>query len=102
MIRRPPRSTLFPYTTLFRSSAVSDSKITAVSGSKVTGDISGKAATAGNADTVTNGVYTTGDQTNGTRMNFWNISNWYFAVNVNSKVTGTVNGNVTGNLTGNV
>ena len=25
MIRRPPRSTLFPYTTLFRSNAVSDS-----------------------------------------------------------------------------
>src|SRR2546430_9403519 len=25
MIRRPPRSTLFPYTTLFRSSAVSSS-----------------------------------------------------------------------------
>src|SRR3712207_7572136 len=25
MIRRPPRSTLFPYTTLFRSSAVPDS-----------------------------------------------------------------------------
>src|SRR5258707_5001095 len=24
MIRRPPRSTLFPYTTLFRSTAVSD------------------------------------------------------------------------------
>ena len=24
MIRRPPRSTLFPYTTLFRSSAVAD------------------------------------------------------------------------------
>src|SRR5256885_7103422 len=26
MIRRPPRSTLFPYTTLFRSDAVPDSK----------------------------------------------------------------------------
>src|SRR3712207_8611849 len=26
MIRRPPRSTLFPYTTLFRSGAFSDSK----------------------------------------------------------------------------
>src|SRR2546430_12659546 len=27
MIRRPPRSTLFPYTTLFRSSALSDKLI---------------------------------------------------------------------------
>src|SRR2546429_7650132 len=28
MIRRPPRSTLFPYTTLFRSSAQVDSPVT--------------------------------------------------------------------------
>src|SRR3712207_7694878 len=27
MIRRPPRSTLFPYTTLFRSAHVHDSKV---------------------------------------------------------------------------
>src|SRR2546425_9356082 len=27
MIRRPPRSTLFPYTTLFRSKAVSDPQL---------------------------------------------------------------------------
>src|SRR3712207_8707082 len=27
MIRRPPRSTLFPYTTLFRSALASDTKI---------------------------------------------------------------------------
>src|SRR3712207_8834546 len=27
MIRRPPRSTLFPYTTLFRSEAVPDKKV---------------------------------------------------------------------------
>src|SRR5687768_18181724 len=26
MLRRPPRSTLFPYTTLFRSTAVADAK----------------------------------------------------------------------------
>src|SRR5437588_2007375 len=31
MIRRPPRSTLFPYTTLFRSKASSDLLSTAVS-----------------------------------------------------------------------
>src|SRR5574342_1245481 len=28
MIRRPPRSTLFPYTTLFRSSGLRDSAVT--------------------------------------------------------------------------
>src|SRR5256885_8687191 len=28
MIRRPPRSTLFPYTTLFRSSVVEDAALT--------------------------------------------------------------------------
>src|SRR5258708_8126817 len=27
MIRRPPRSTLFPYTTLFRSSSISSSRV---------------------------------------------------------------------------
>src|SRR2546429_5262384 len=30
MIRRPPRSTLFPYTTLFRSSVVFQTQITSV------------------------------------------------------------------------
>src|SRR2546426_3090943 len=30
MIRRPPRSTLFPYTTLFRSVAIADGKILAI------------------------------------------------------------------------
>src|SRR3712207_7532189 len=29
MIRRPPRSTLFPYTTLFRSLSLTDSTVTA-------------------------------------------------------------------------
>src|SRR5690348_17651016 len=29
MIRRPPRSTLFPYTTLFRSEVASDEELTA-------------------------------------------------------------------------
>src|SRR6266496_6037887 len=36
MIRRPPRSTLFPYTTLFRSPAASGSKIAQEPGSAVT------------------------------------------------------------------
>src|SRR3712207_8451690 len=31
IIRRPPRSTLFPYTTLFRSSAVSSSRVSRAS-----------------------------------------------------------------------
>src|SRR3712207_7590679 len=33
MIRRPPRSTLFPYTTLFRSASTSDGTISAPSAS---------------------------------------------------------------------
>src|SRR5256885_10874037 len=32
MIRRPPRSTLFPYTTLFRSTKTSPAKLTTVPG----------------------------------------------------------------------
>src|ERR1035441_10691203 len=32
MIRRPPRSTLFPYTTLFRSEASGEGKLTSDSG----------------------------------------------------------------------
>src|SRR3712207_9011136 len=32
MIRRPPRSTLFPYTTLFRSYRIHDSQVDAVLG----------------------------------------------------------------------
>src|SRR2546430_12700309 len=32
MIRRPPRSTLFPYTTLFRSTAATESRITYIDG----------------------------------------------------------------------
>src|SRR2546430_11894361 len=35
MIRRPPRSTLFPYTTLFRSGLVSGDVITSVNGEAV-------------------------------------------------------------------
>src|SRR5437016_11036335 len=30
MIRRPPRSTLFPYTTLFRSEAVSEARVSEI------------------------------------------------------------------------
>src|SRR3712207_7533137 len=37
MIRRPPRSTLFPYTTLFRSSSSSSSSSAAVESSVATG-----------------------------------------------------------------
>src|SRR3712207_7163271 len=35
MIRRPPRSTLFPYTTLFRSQILEDGKLTDAQGRKV-------------------------------------------------------------------
>src|SRR3712207_7354268 len=36
MIRRPPRSTLFPYTTLFRSCKVADELRSAANGDEVT------------------------------------------------------------------
>src|SRR5947207_5389860 len=35
MIRRPPRSTLFPYTTLFRSDDAAESALLAVAGSDI-------------------------------------------------------------------
>src|SRR2546427_5688609 len=38
MIRRPPRSTLFPYTTLFRSGQIERAQDLAVQGTQVTGD----------------------------------------------------------------
>src|SRR2546427_1382072 len=37
MIRRPPRSTLFPYTTLFRSALISKAKATELLGTMVGG-----------------------------------------------------------------
>src|SRR5438445_859505 len=39
MIRRPPRSTLFPYTTLFRSHNLGDEPITDVALDSSTGDL---------------------------------------------------------------
>src|SRR5258708_28820984 len=46
MIRRPPRSTLFPYTTLFRSSKQRRMTITVVEGQNLT-DLSYKMTAAG-------------------------------------------------------
>src|SRR2546426_6069885 len=40
MIRRPPRSTLFPYTTLFRSASMAD--VNAISEARRGSDISGR------------------------------------------------------------
>src|SRR2546425_1588605 len=39
MIRRPPRSTLFPYTTLFRSAVISTNRVDAASTNVDTDDI---------------------------------------------------------------
>src|SRR2546422_11106971 len=45
MIRRPPRSTLFPYTTLFRSTLIPDTPVTGI---RVTGgQVEGVATSAG-------------------------------------------------------
>src|SRR5437588_7743134 len=46
MIRRPPRSTLFPYTTLFRSFTLSGTGDTTVSG-VISNDSTGSGGTAG-------------------------------------------------------
>ncbi len=54
----------------------------------VIGNVTG--ALTGNADTVTNGVYTTGDQTIGGAKTF------------SSTIIGSLQGNVTGNITGNI
>src|SRR3712207_9016564 len=60
MIRRPPRSTLFPYTTLFRSSKSPGPMLTAVNrlsastgvGTAAAKDVSCRAGTAGPSDTL--------------------------------------------------
>src|SRR5260370_9914901 len=39
MVRRPPRSTLFPYTTLFRSSGLKSTHSISFDGTKVTGTL---------------------------------------------------------------
>jgi hypothetical protein len=74
---------------------VGDAAIGTVTGNligNVTGDVSG------NAGTVTNGVYTTGDQTIGGSKTF--SSN--ILGNLSGNVTGNVTGDVTGTLTGSV
>src|SRR3712207_9020233 len=50
MIRRPPRSTLFPYTTLFRSDALSVQEVDEVLGADVAGRPRRERAAAGSAD----------------------------------------------------
>src|SRR2546430_7704576 len=46
MIRRPPRSTLFPYTTLFRSGSVDASQLQQAPGVSALGSLEGKVAGA--------------------------------------------------------
>src|SRR5260221_5043281 len=47
MIRRPPRSTLFPYTTLFRSTYLGGSGYAAGTGNAIAVDVAGQAHVAG-------------------------------------------------------
>src|SRR5256885_8922104 len=47
MIRRPPRSTLFPYTTLFRSEVEAVRGAEVVGGQPQAGDVLGRAAFSG-------------------------------------------------------
>src|SRR5947208_12269285 len=55
MIRRPPRSTLFPYTTLFRSSTANGQQVWSASGSLETQGVFGVAAPAVAHQTVVAG-----------------------------------------------
>ncbi len=72
----------------------------------ITAALNGNAATAttatnaGSASTVTNGVYTVGDQTIGGNKTFSNAILGNLSGNVTGDLTGNVTGNVTGNLTG--
>src|SRR2546430_9485092 len=52
MIRRPPRSTLFPYTTLFRSKVVGASRIVGSGNSEALGEGSAKASQLANQPAV--------------------------------------------------
>ena len=56
----------------------------------------------GNADTVTNGVYTTGAQTIDGAKTFSSAIIGNLTGNVTGNLTGNVTGNLTGNITGNV
>src|SRR3712207_8472163 len=49
MIRRPPRSTLFPYTTLFRSAALLPAEAVAEAARQVTGFVTGAPETGRDA-----------------------------------------------------
>jgi len=66
----------------------------------VVGDVTGNVT--GNAGTVTNGVYTVGDQTIGGTKTFSSTIIGDLTGDVNGNVTGNVTGGITGNVTGNV
>src|SRR5260370_21607575 len=101
MIRRPPRSTLFPYTTLFRSNTTKSLQISSTvqagcaSGNPNTLNYSGVANVsdpAAQTVTITNcgpaGAWSAATQTN-------NGGNWLFA----SPTTGTLNAGASSNVT---
>ena len=73
-------TTIAKVATIDNANGITSTKFTG----PLTGNVTGKADTAGNADTVTNGVYTSGDQTiNGTKT-------------FGSKITGSISGNADG------
>src|SRR5438445_9269943 len=69
MIRRPPRSTLFPYTTLFRSPDVLFSGGNHADGDPCTSMRSGSRHRAGASGTVGRGLPTVGQDRKSTRLN---------------------------------
>src|SRR3989449_11772669 len=74
MIRRPPRSTLFPYTTLFRSRMVVEPGRTAVSQSQAGGipaDVRHRPAQASLTERTINELPSTGARQRGLRRGVW-------------------------------
>src|SRR5438445_2117444 len=56
IIRRPPRSTLFPYTTLFRSSAVRDHRVIVTATASTTPLVMASWVGPGTHEAITSGV----------------------------------------------
>ena len=97
MIRRPPRSTLFPYTTLFRSGGTELQNITAGSltiGDGTTGNITVDGVTAANSNNIA-GVTTLTATKSGASATFSGNASTFNALTVNAQNGITVSENLT-------
>src|SRR5260221_12127636 len=93
MIRPPPRSTLFPYTTLFRSAGACNSGGTAAASCATTTNASGLATSTTLKANTTAGTYNVAVTSSGTTPNPLNFSE--------TNTAGTVAGVVLSNITRN-